>query len=120
MHPDMQKAIDLIDHQIAELQRAKRILIEAFGEKTTQKDSGISPSLLFPHGTKGTRRQAILKLFQEEAPLSRAEVVKKSGIPLGTVSTILNDKTTFRNKDGKWYLVETIKEEKETQENQEK
>jgi len=123
MHPDIEKAINLIDHQITELQRAKRTLIEAFGERTVQVDSKLPLSSLLlqrTKKTKRTRRQAVVKLLQEEGPFTRSEILQKTGIPLGTVSFILNDKTTFRNKDGKWHLAETIKEEKETQQNQTK
>jgi len=99
MHQDIEKAIDLIDHKIVELQRAKRTLIEAFGEKTLQ----VAPS----SGTaKITRKEAIIRLLQEEGPLLRSEILKKSGIPKGTVASVLNDKTIFKNKKNKWHFIE--------------
>lgn len=117
MHPDIEKTIDLIDHKIIELQRAKRTLVEAFGEKNIQVDNKSS----FPSGSlrktkrkKRTRKHAVMKLLRQEGPLARSEILEKTGIPLGTVSFILNDKITFRHKEGKWNLVkESQNEQKE-------
>jgi len=105
MHQDIERAIDLIDHKIVELQRAKRTLIEAFGEKTTP----IPP----PGISKMTRKQTITKLLQEEGPLTRSEILQKSNIPRGTVATILNDKAAFRSKKGKWHLIEQKDQEEQ-------
>jgi hypothetical protein len=104
MHQDIERAIELIDHKIIELQRAKRTLIEAFGEKSTQ----IAPS---SGTTKITRKQTIIKLLQEEGPFTRSEILQKTNIPRGTVATVLNDKNVFRSKKGKWYLVESKEQE---------
>jgi hypothetical protein len=120
MHPDIEKTISMIDRQISDLQRAKKTLIEVFGEKETQNADKITQSLPFPKSTKITRKEAVIKFLQEQGPLSRGEIVKKSGIPVGTVSFILNDKTRFTNKDGKWHVIESEKEKGETEENAKK
>jgi hypothetical protein len=118
MHPDMEKAINLIDHQILELQKARRILVEAFGEKGSSSGSrDLNRPLPFSRKTESTRKQAIIKLLQEQGPLTRSEILQKSGFPLGTISTYLNDKTVFKSKEGKWHLIESIKEEKEIEKN---
>lgn len=105
MLQDIERAIDRIDHKIMELQKAKRTLIEAFGEETGQQ-----PSLV---GT--TKKQAVIKLLQEEGSLTRSEIVKKTGFAQGTISNVLNNKNTFKNKKGKWHLIER-KEEAEQKE----
>jgi hypothetical protein len=105
MHQDIGKAIDLIDYKIAELQRAKRTLIEAFGQK-------IPSTMSLPGMSKGGRKETVIKLLQDEGPLTRAEIIEKAGIPKGTVATVLNDKKTFKSKKGKWHLIEK-KEERE-------
>jgi hypothetical protein len=108
MHPDIEKAIGLIDRKIAGLQRVKQTLLDEFGEKAVSVDN---KTFLSPRKTKKvkkTRKVAIMKLLHEEGPLARSEILQKTGFPLGTVSFILNDKTTFSNKDGKWQLIEEI------------
>lgn len=100
MHQDIEGTIELIDHRIDELQRSKRTLLETFGGKTIPI---LSPSETSKTGRKG----AVIKLIQEEGPLTRSEILQKGNIPRGTVATILNDKATFRSKKGKWYLIES-------------
>lgn len=114
MQPEIEKAIDLIDRKIAELQRAKRTLFEAFGERSGQAEMELLTSSRSKK-KKDTRKKAIVKMLQEEGPLSRSEIIQKTGFPLGTISTTLNDKDTFNSKDGKWYLIEgkQPKEQKE-------
>ena len=104
MHQDIERAIDLIDRRIVELQRAKRTLIEAFGEKNA------SVAMPSPGASKGTRKETIIKLLQEEGPFTRSEIIEKTRIPKGTVATVLNDKSRFKSKKGKWHLVERKEE----------
>lgn len=104
MHQDIEGTIELIDHRIEELQRSKRTLLETFGGKTI-------PILSPPEMSKTGRREAVIKLIQEEGPLTRSEILQKGNIPRGTVATILNDKATFRSKKGKWYLIESKDQE---------
>lgn len=113
MQPEIEKAIDLIGRKIAELERAKRTLVEAFGERNVQTESELVTSSRSKK--KGTRKKAVVKLLREEGPLSRSEIIQKTGFPLGTISTVLNDKSTFHSKESKWYLVEEKipKEQKE-------
>ena len=107
------KAIELIDNKISGLQRAKQTLLEEFGEKPVQVDNQLQPPLfppskftrMAPISTGITRRDEIITLLQMEGPLSRSEILDKSGIPKGTVATILNDKNRFASKEGKWYYV---------------
>jgi len=101
MHQDIERAIEKIDDKIIELQRAKRTLIEAFGKETGQQ-----PSLI---GT--TKKQVVIKLVQEQGALRRSEILTKTGFAQGTVSNVLNDKKTFKHKNGKWYLIRRREEE---------
>ena len=111
MHPDIEKAIGLIDRKIAGLQRVRQTLLDEFGDKNIPTDNKMPfPSSLAKKTkkTKKTRRLDVIKLLQEEGPLARPEILRKTGFPVGTISFILNDKTTFENKNGKWQLIEVI------------
>lgn len=44
-------------------------------------------------------------MLQNEGPLPRSEIMKRTGFPKGTIATSLNDKETFFSKDGLWHLV---------------
>jgi len=112
MHPDIKKAIELIDHKIVELQKAKRTLFDLFGEGNTSLDE-IQPSIPKLIKRKSlTRKEVIINLFKNEGPQGRSQILEKTHIPLGTVANILNDKTTFINKDGKWHLIGEEEKEK--------
>jgi len=110
MHPEIEKAIELIDLKIMGLQKAKLTLLESFGEKN--EDIKLQPSL-FPVTKRKTtkkstpkRKDELAKFLKLEGPLTRSEIFKRSGIPQGTVSTLLLDKATFKSKDGKWHVIQ--------------
>jgi hypothetical protein len=102
MHPDIARAISVIDSQIRELEKAKRILIDTFGESNSGVSTIHAPQHLL---RKKTRKDEVVKLIREAGALSRGEIVHKTGIPVGTVSFILNNKSLFINRNGKWDLV---------------
>ena len=110
IHPDIEKAIRLIDQKITELNKAKMTLLEAFGEKPTLQGNRFTQSssprfIRIPKkSSKLTRREAIIKLLKEEGPLSRSEILKKTSFPRGTIAFVLNDKDMFFSKDGLWHL----------------
>lgn len=112
------KAIELIDSKIAGLNRVRQTLLEEFGEKSVQVDNQLQSPLfperkftrLAPIPAHPTRRDAVIKLLQNEGSLSRSEIIDKSGIPKGTVATILNDKERFISKDHKWRYIGGEKE----------
>ena len=104
MYPDIEKAIQLIDAKILELQKAKQTLIEAFGGNVNLiPNIKVKPQII--RRRKHTRKDAVIKLLKNEGPLSRGEILNKSGIPKGTIASILNEKGTFISKDGKWNLI---------------
>ena len=122
MYPDIEKAIQLIDAKIAELQNAKRTLLEAFGRTVnlgagtaTVQAKAINANLTVI-GT--TRKAELVKLLQEQGPLRRSEIIKRSDIPKGTIAYLLNDKDTFVSQDGKWSVAEKGVNEKGLTEDQ--
>jgi hypothetical protein len=52
------------------------------------------------------RKDAVVQLLKEHGPLTRREIIQKTGFPEGTLSFVLNDKKKFYSKDDKWHLVE--------------
>ncbi len=55
------------------------------------------------------RKDVAVQLLKEHGPLTRREIIQKTGFPEGTISFVLNDKKRFYSKDDKWYLVEEEK-----------
>lgn len=96
MNLDIDRLIKLVDKEIEELSSTKRALIEMFNVPVLEKT----------RKRKGRRKPAIIKLLKERGPLTRGEIIKYTGFPEGTVAYILNDKSVFVSKNGKWYLVE--------------
>lgn len=99
MDQDISKIIELIEKKIKALTVTRQTLIDEFGNGRTE----LIPSL---SGKKElTRKDAIEKLVREQGPMSRKEIVHKTGFPDGTVAFVLNDKKRFVSKDGKWHIV---------------
>ena len=113
MYPDIEKAIQLIDTKIAELQNAKRTLLEAFGRNINlgPTTTSVQTRTMDANLTvlRSPRKATLIKLLKEQGPLSRSEIIKKSDIPKGTIAYLLNDKETFVSQDGKWSVAENEK-----------
>lgn len=115
MHPDIRKALSVIDKQIADLAKAKESLIAIFGSmgnstlQEIESDKPLSRAaevIQRVEAAKGeSRKESIIKLLDKEGPLTRTEMAQKSGIPLGTLSFVLRDKNVFHNQEGKWSLI---------------
>ncbi len=81
------------------------------GRKLTAKktDSDKVPPTI-PTETTGTRKGDIIRLLEVEGPMLRRDILLKTGFPKGTVASILNDKTTFNQReDEKWDLIKKEK-----------
>jgi hypothetical protein len=122
INPDIDKAIQVIDSKIEELQKAKKILMDLFGSNINNFKASISsqsqisrPNLVVRRASP-TRKEALIKLLQDEGPLSRSEIFKRSGMPKGTVAYLLNNRDIFFAKNGRWHLVEKGTDETEEKE----
>ena len=52
-----------------------------------------------------SRRDTVMAYIEEHGPSKRARLVEATGIPKGTISYLLNDKTRFKRfEDGTWDL----------------
>ena len=108
------KAIALIDQKIQTLQGLREQLINEFGLKNGNRSSAD----LLPNPQERpnfqitetkfplTRKQQVVELIRQTGPLRRSEIIKKSGLPVGTISYCLNDESLFKSlRDGRWDLV---------------
>jgi hypothetical protein len=70
-------------------------------ERETQ--AGGVPRVKAPRGTRKAQVRGLLLLH---GPLTRGEIMLKSGIPKGTLDHLLNEKNGFRPRpDGQWELL---------------
>lgn len=77
-----------------------------------KRGRGRPPKATPPMDTKATasaekigRKLSIVNYLKEHGPASRVDLLKALDIPVGTLSVVLNDKTTFQSTDGMWTLV---------------
>ena len=113
MNPVIKSALDEIDLKIKELEEAKRVLRNAFGIEGENKQTKLFVTRTTPvpqvaEKVDKTRKDEVASLLRKDPGLSRGEIQEKTGIPVGTISFVLNDKETFGNRDGKWYLKEQM------------
>lgn len=105
MQEEINRIIELIDYKIKELTHAKKVLIEQFGIKRNESvKTQFSTSEGGEETKPPTRRAGIIAAFEKHGPMSKKELIEKTGFPRGTVAFTLNDKETFEPKEGKWYL----------------
>lgn len=92
---EIKKIIVRIDQKIKSLENAKEVLIKEFGLEEEKQTILLPPK-------SDTRKDTIEKLLREHGPLPRKQILEMTGIPIGTLAYVLNDKKSFYNKDGKW------------------
>jgi sulfite reductase alpha subunit-like flavoprotein len=103
---EIEKIIEMIDKKIRSLNQAKQILIAEFGLGKAETIPGISMLKTHVVVKNPTRKDIVSNLIKEQGPLSRKEILEKTGLPKGTIAFVLNDKKRFYSKDVKWHLVE--------------
>lgn len=104
-----------LDRRIARLQQIRQMLVEEYGQApssdaTSKRASAAMAASLRgrrAHGNNGpTRKAAIHEWLKANGPATRNEVISGSGLPEGTVGSLLsrcND--LFENRDGKWHAL---------------
>lgn len=109
MEPNIKEAIGLIERQInahlervEKLKQAKKTLIEESNSNGAERP--VSQSSSFNYENTGTRKDQVVSLLKVEGRLSRNEILEKTGLPIGTISYVLNDKNLFSHSHGKWFL----------------
>jgi hypothetical protein len=116
MNQEISRIIEMIDRKIRALTQARQTLIDEFGDGKTELLPPLrrtTPSLADVR-QQMTRKDAVIKLLRDEGPLSRKEIIDKTGFPEGTIAYVLNDKDVFISMEDKWHLVEETKAESES------
>ncbi len=108
MNSDIQKVVQIIDQRIAKLQQAKSLLLEQFDDVPAP----ITSAAISIHTSSGngngnlTRKDQLAKFLIEHGPSTRGTINEKSGIPKGTIASLLS-KDGFVRRYGKWQVAET-------------
>lgn len=108
MDQDITKIIELIDKKIKALTVTRQTLIDEFGNGRLESFPQL-PLMQHRHretNKKQSRKDTVEKLIREQGPMSRKEIVEKSGVPKGTVAYVLNDRNRFVSKGNKWHIKE--------------
>lgn len=129
MDPEVARFVEYLDDRIRALQEIKDSIVERFADadslakrvlrarhsepNTKPARSGGNLLLEAPHGNSGngqrgpgTRKDQIVNFLRATGPSTRSEIRDGTGIPVGTLATTLNDRTMFRNREGRWHLIE--------------
>ena|SRR5271157_339063 len=116
MHSDIAKAIELIDQRIAALQNIRSQLAHEFGDEAeraavrTINPPASTVQTVPPARRNGrgqlNRKAQVAAFIRTNGAASRSEIIRETGIPMGTVAYCLNDETMFTNRNGRWHLVE--------------
>lgn len=104
---DLDKLIDDIRAQIGALQRDLESLQRA---RDLAQANGYYRSSTAPaarkRSAKGGRRDELRAFLRKRGPMKSAEIVERSGIPVGTVANLLNEKDNFVGRNGLWMVNE--------------
>jgi hypothetical protein len=101
--------LDAIDKRIAKLKQIRSLIVEEFGQPmngsmpkpTRRTRKRISRSA--GNARTGGRKAQIYDWLKQNGPATRAEVIKGTGLPPGTVGGYLSaEKELFENHSGKW------------------
>lgn len=107
--PDIQRVIEIIDQRVGSLVKIKQMLLKEFGASET----GVSGNSI-PHGghePRKTRKDILVEFLKVNGPTLWGDILSKSGIPKGTLSSLIRDEETFmRHEGGTWDVVKEIKE----------
>ena len=96
MDSDITTALQALDRKIAKLTDLRAGLAAEFGA-TGKPVRSAGPA------TEGTRKKVLVDFLRTNGPLKRAEIIKRTGFPKGTIAYCLNDKKVFRRREDKRY-----------------
>jgi len=116
INPNIQATVDLLDERISNLQKIKQMLLSEYGiaengaKLSTAVRAPRKPPRKAPNAGRSPRRRQLIDFLCTDGPTRRGEIVQKTGMPMGSVSYLLNDKKTFRRLDsGKWDVRKELK-----------
>ena len=105
--PDIQVAIEKIDHKISKLKHIRDSLEQEYSVSDSPPASKGRPK------KENTRKQEIVNFLLHNGPMKSIDIQMQLSIPRGTVSNALNDKKTFRSlkKTKRWDVVQDLKKD---------
>jgi len=101
-----------LDRRIARLQQIRQMLLEEYGQAVNganRKSKSASEAASIrgrrAHGNNGPTRKAVIhEWLKTNGPARRAEVIIGTGLPQGTVGSLLSQcPDLFENREGKWH-----------------
>jgi len=107
INPDIKRAIEVIDRRIESLKQIRDNLAREFGMDAAMQSAAPSAAMPLPFAGLApamTSKNKIAAYLEQHAPASRKQISIGTGIPDGTVSFALNDKTRFRRTDAGWVI----------------
>lgn len=57
-----------------------------------------------PEQPRMSRLEQLTAFLRESGPMHRSDIAERSGIPVGTLSAILNDDNFGKDEDGRWMV----------------
>jgi hypothetical protein len=105
MPNEIEQAVALIDQKIESLKKLRDQLVQEFGQSAPLKAVAASvPGL--NGGGRVNRKDQVADYIRLHGPSSRPDIIAGTGIPVGTVAYVLNDKERFQARRGKWNVIE--------------
>ena len=102
--------LEAVRKRKANLEKIEALILEEFGQPASATAEDVPrPKRAYKRKHKPgvpelTRRLQIHAWLKANGPASRAEIIKGSGLPDGTVGGYLSsEKDLFENRDGKWH-----------------
>jgi hypothetical protein len=111
-----QQMLKTVKRRMANLQQIERLILEEFidsssngtavAAKGKRKRSRVATPANAPttaSANGGSRKYIIHEWLKKNGPAKRAEIIKGTGLPEGTVGAYLStEKDLFESRDGKW------------------
>jgi hypothetical protein len=94
--------IEAVDKRMAKLKQIRALITEEFGDLS----NGVSakPRVKRHNGQLSGRKKQLHDWLKKNGPATRAEIIKGSGLPDGTVGGYLStEKDLFESRDEKWH-----------------
>jgi hypothetical protein len=102
MNSDIKQAVSIIRQRIVNLQQIERMLLEEFDVPGASTAAIAARPVQHGNGNgKETQKDKLTKFLIEHGPSPRAKIIAESGIPMGTISNLLN-KSGFTRRGKTW------------------
>lgn len=105
MNSDIKQAVSIIRQRIANLQQIERMLLDEFDGPVASDVARVATQPVRHSNSNGhgkeSQKDKLTRFLIEHGPSPRAKIIAESGIPMGTVSNLLN-KPGFARRGKTW------------------